>query len=108
MSDMSLTPSSDAEGIRVRRLVGTIIGNLKFIVAASFRPSAQVCWKVGGRDIHHIPISHFPRPLPLCKQNIADVAIHGKYYETENEIYSPHAYSITHLPCWVCLARSIS
>jgi len=47
MSDMSLTPSSDAEGIRVRRLVGTIIGNLKFIVAASFRPSAQVCWKVG-------------------------------------------------------------
>ena len=38
---MSCTPSAEALGIRERRLVDTIVGNLNFMFAASFRPSDQ-------------------------------------------------------------------
>ena len=42
-SVISRQPSSLAEGMSVRRLVGTSMGNLNCIAVASFSPSAQVC-----------------------------------------------------------------
>ena len=43
---ISWTPSSVAFGMSVRRLVGTMTGNLKFMAAASLRPSGQVVWSI--------------------------------------------------------------
>ena len=50
-SGMSWMPSNEALAMREWRLVGTMVGNLKFIADASFTPSIHTSWQQNTQKI---------------------------------------------------------